>query len=74
MNTPPQEKSATIQPLQTGQIWQMENSNVRIGDVGKTLVEYKLLKTRLNDRGPIRLINRLVLQDFLKLNRAILVQ
>jgi len=73
VNNPPQEKIIPLEPFQTGQIWQMENSNVRIGDVGKTLVEYKLLDGRLN-RGRNHLIAKLALQDFLKLNRAILVR
>jgi hypothetical protein len=73
MKNPPQQKSITIQPFQSGQIWQMENSNVRIGEVGKTLVEYKLLKGEAN-RGPLRLTGKPALQDFLKVHKAVLLQ
>jgi len=73
MKNPPQKKSVTMQPFQSGQIWQMQNSNVRIGEVGKTLVEYKLLRGELN-RGPLRLVGKPALQDFLKLHGAVLVQ
>ena len=62
-----------MQPFQSGQIWQMEDSHVRIGEVGKTLVEYKLLKGEVK-RGPIRLTGKPALQDFLKVHRAVLVQ
>jgi len=73
MKNPPQQKTVTAQPFQSGQIWQMENSHVRIGEVGKTLVHYKLLKGELK-RGPNRLTGKHALQDFLKDHRAILVQ
>jgi len=73
MKNPPQKKTVAIQPFQTGQIWKMENSRVHIGEVGKTLVEYKLLKGEVN-RGSIRLAGKPALQTFLRDHRAILVQ
>jgi len=73
MKNPPQKKNVTMQPFQSGQIWQMENSHVRIGDVGKTLVHYKVLKGEVK-RGPIRLSGKPDLQNFLRVHRAILVQ
>jgi len=60
-------------PFQSGQIWQMENSHILIGEVGKTLVEYKVLKGVLN-RGPIRLTGKPALQDLLKVHKAVLRQ
>jgi len=68
-----QKKHVAMQPFLTGQIWRMENSHVRIGEVGKTLVEYKLLKGDVK-RGPIRLTGKPALQDFLKTRGAILLQ
>lgn len=73
MKNPLHEKTAPIQPFQSGQIWQMENSHVRIGNVGKTLVEYKVLKGEVK-RGPIRLSPKTALQEFLTVRNAVLVQ
>jgi len=72
MTHPPPKTNLPFQPFQSGQIWRMENSHVHIGKVGKTLVEYKHLKSAVN-RGPIRLIGKLALQDLLEHNNAILV-
>jgi len=73
LNNPPQQKSIAIQPFQSGQIWQMESSHVHIGQVGKTLVEYKLTKTRLN-RGPNHLTGKIALQKLLTTRNAILLK
>ena len=73
MNHPPLKKNLPSHSFQSGQIWRMENSHVHIGKVGKTLVEYKHVKSKLN-RGPIRLIRQLALQDLLQSNGATLVQ
>ena len=70
MKNPPPKK--ILPPFQSGQIWRMENSHVHIGQVGKTLVEYKHLKTKVN-RGPLRLIGKGDLQDFLELKNAVLI-
>ena len=67
-----QTRDLTTPPFQSGQIWQMEKSHILIGEVGKTLVEYKVLKGTLN-RGPIRLTGQPALQDFLKVHKAILL-
>jgi len=73
MKNPPEKQTVTMQPFQSGQIWQMENAHIRIGEVGKTLVEYKVCKGELN-RGTLRLTGKPALQDLLKYHRAILVQ
>jgi hypothetical protein len=70
MQKNPKEQAA-MQPFESGQIWRMEDSHVRIGEVGKTLVEYKVLKGDVK-RGPIRLTGKPALQDFLKTRGAIL--
>lgn len=72
MKNAPPKKTLPFQPFQSGQIWRMENSHVHIGQVGKTLVEYKHLKTKVN-RGPLRLIGKGDLQHFLELNNAVLI-
>ena len=61
------------QPFQSGQIWQMEGSHLRIGLVGKTLVHYKHFKGQVK-RSPISLSGKAVLDRFLRVNKAILVQ
>jgi len=67
-----QKKRIPLPPLQPGQVWQMEDSHVRIGEVGKTLVHYKLLKGDIK-RGPIRLLGKPALQKFLKVHKAVLL-
>ena len=66
-------KRASLQPFEAGQIWQMEDANLQIGQVGKTLVHYKLFKGDLK-RGPVRLSGKDVLEKFLKGRKAVLMQ
>jgi len=73
MKNPAKKKRVPVEPFQPDQIWQMKDSHVRIGDVGKTLVHYKLLKGEVK-RGPIRLAGKSVLQKFLRTHKAVLVQ
>jgi hypothetical protein len=61
-----------VEGLQTGQIWQMEGSHLRIGVVGKTLVHYKHFKGDAK-RCFISLSGKVVLERFLKAQGAILV-
>ena len=58
-------------PLQTGQVWELEGSNVHIGLIGKTLVHYKHFKGDTK-RAPISLSGKTVLEKYLKENKAIL--
>ena len=51
----------------------MEGSHLRIGLVGKTLVHYKHFKGQVK-RSPISLSGKAVLDRFLRVNKAILVQ
>ncbi len=66
-------KKNRILPLQSGQIWQMEGSLLRIGLVGKTLVHYKHFKGEAK-RSPISLSGKAVLEKFLMVHKAILLQ
>ena len=60
-------------PLETGQIWEMPNSNLRIGLIGKTLVHYKHYKGETK-RAPVSLASKDVLAKFLKQNKAVLTK
>ena len=62
-----------MQPFQSGQIWQLEDSNLQIGLVGKTLVHYKHYKGEMK-RSPVSLLNKDALERFLQDNQAVLVQ
>jgi hypothetical protein len=59
--------------LQTGQVWELENSNLHIGLIGKTLVHYKHFKDNAK-RAPISLIAKKGLEKYLKENKATLLQ
>jgi hypothetical protein len=60
-------------PLQSGQIWQMKDSHVRIEVVGKTLVHYKHFKGQAK-RSPNSLSGKAVLEKFLRVHKAVLIQ
>jgi hypothetical protein len=57
--------------LQTGQVWALENSNLHIGLIGKTLVHYKHFRDNAK-RAPISLIAKKGLEKYLKENKATL--
>ncbi len=59
--------------FQTGQVWVMAASNLRIGLIGKTLVHYKHYKGDA-PRGSVSLANKATLQQYLIRNKAVLVQ
>jgi len=61
-----------LQPLESGQVWQLEDSRLEIGLVGKTLVHYKHFKGDMK-RSPGALLNKITLEKFLRENRAVLV-
>ena len=62
-----------LQPFESGQIWQMEGSQLEIGLIGKTLVHYKHYKGEMK-RSPVSLLNKDALERFLQDKRAVLVQ
>lgn len=59
--------------LQSGQIWQMEDSNLQIQLVGKRLVHYKHYKGETK-RVSISLSGKEELEKYLRQNKGILVQ
>ena len=62
-----------LKPLQTGQIWEVADTNLRIGLIGKTLIHYKRYKGKT--RGvPSSIASRIELERFLKENNAVLVR
>jgi len=61
-----------MQPFESGQIWQLEDSNLQIGLVGKTLVHYKHYKGNTK-RAPISLAGKTVLEKYLREKKAVLV-
>jgi hypothetical protein len=63
----------SLQPLQSGQVWELPGARVQIGQVGKMLVHYKHYKDKVH-RAPTSLSAKKALEKFLKQNRAILVQ
>jgi hypothetical protein len=68
-----QKRRVPLKPLQTGQVWQMEDSHLQVDLVGKHLVHYKLVK-REAKRTPTSLSNIKAVEKYLKDNKAVLVQ
>jgi hypothetical protein len=68
-----QEKPTSLLLLQAGQVWQMKSSQLRIGAVGKTLVHYKHFQGQTK-RCPTSRSGRAVLERFLKIHKAVLIQ
>ena len=62
-----------LQPLESGQIWQMAELNLQVGLVGKLLVHYKLAKP-----DAVRIANsvggRTTVEKYLKTNKAVLIR
>ena len=73
MKSNPSVKSDPQPAIAAGQIWQMEGVACHIGQVGKTLVHYKLLKGD-TVRAPSSLGNKEVLTKHLKTKKAVLVK
>ena len=61
------------EPFVTGQVWEMAESSVLIGQVGKMLVSYKHLKKKQKFAVPTLLGAKQELQKYLNENKAVLV-
>jgi hypothetical protein len=59
--------------LQQGQKWELTESNIQIGMVGKRLVHYKHFKGGLK-RAPVSIASISVLENYLQTNKAILTE
>lgn len=67
-------KPRVSQPsFEQGQVWRMEGVTCHIGQVGKTLVNYKLLRDNVV-RAPNSLENQKVLAKHLQAKQAVLVR
>jgi hypothetical protein len=73
LKTSKKKSPVALAPFETGQVWQMEKSNLRIGLIGKTLVHYKHYKEAAL-RAPVSLAGKVALEKYLIENKAVLVQ
>lgn len=64
---------APIQPFQSGQVWELADSRLHIGLVGKTLVHYKQYHGKTK-RAPISLANKIALKKYLAAQKAVLIR
>ena len=69
----PQKSRTIAQPLQTGQIWKMQDANLHVEEVGKRLVHYKLFKNEAK-RARTSLSGIEVVEKYLQKNKAVLIQ
>lgn len=65
-------KSSVVPALEKGQLWDTEDGQVEIVEVGKTLTHYRLFRSQ--KRVPTNLGRIQMVQDFLKKNRGKLVK
>jgi hypothetical protein len=68
-----QKNRTLLKPLQTGQIWKMEDANLHVEEVGKRLVHYKLFKNEAK-RARTSLSGIDAVEKYLQKNRAVLVR
>jgi hypothetical protein len=73
MNNTLQKSRIPRPPIESGQVWELADSSLQIGLVGKTLVHYKHYKGKTK-RAPISLAGIKTLEKYLKANKAVLVQ
>jgi hypothetical protein len=67
------ESHCPLKPFETGQIWELMNSRVLIGQVGKLLVSYQQFKGKKKFRVPTALCSKQELEKYLSANKAVLV-
>jgi len=60
-------------PFKLGQVWELEDSSVQIGLVGKILVHYKHFRGKKPIRVPTSLAGIEQLQKYLRQNKAVLL-
>jgi hypothetical protein len=72
MPTQKSDSPATL-TLETGQVWEMADSNLRIGLIGKTLVHYKHYRGSC-PRASVSLTGKAALQEFLVKHKAVLAK
>jgi hypothetical protein len=67
------ESPAKQPPLATGQVWELDDANLEIRLVGKTLVHYKHFVGKTK-RAPVSLAGIKELTQFLKVHKAVLIE
>ena len=65
-------KKSALVPLAKGQLWKMEDKQIEIMEVGKTLTHYRLFQSQ--KRVPISLGGIATVQAYLRANGARLVR
>ena len=73
MKTKTRQSKTFLAPLESGQVWQVGDSHLRIGLVGKTLVHYKHYKG-LVKASPVFLSSKEALEKLLEEQKAVLLQ
>jgi len=66
-------RSIPLPPFLSGQVWEVADSQLHIGLVGKTLVHYKQYQGQTK-RAPVSLANKAALEKYLIANKAVLVR
>ena len=66
-------ESPTTITLETGQVWEMADSNLRIGLIGKTLIHYKHYRGSC-PRASVSLTGKAALQEYLVKHKAVLAK
>ncbi len=65
--------AAKFPPLENGQVWQLEDSELQIDLVGKRLVHYKRFRGEVK-RVPVSLTGKDELERLLRENNAVLIR
>jgi hypothetical protein len=73
MNHRKRKNPPPLTELQTGQVWHMAESDLHVKQVGKRLVHYKLFRCGAK-RTPTSLSTKRLVEEYLKENKAVLVQ
>lgn len=63
----------TARSIEAGQVWALDDSNIHVTLLGRTLVHYKHFKNGAT-RAPSSLTNKDTLEQFLRTNRAVLTE
>lgn len=72
MKTKARKTKMALAPFESGQIWQMGETLLKIGTVGKRLVHYKQFKSAAN-ASPVYLSGKEDLEKLLQQHRAVLL-
>lgn len=63
-----------LKPLEKGQLWQVDNLQLEIVELGKRLTHYRLLRGVKQKGVPVKMGRREEIEAYLKANRAKLVK